>query len=182
MFKDVQGKIFITLLLLTSPIQKRHTMREQDRHFLWSLYSAIAIIFLWKGIWDAIYEIPFLGALSCPASLQMESCTPFVFLFLGFLMLTLSGLIFREFDPLGGLEKGVAKTMRQVYHHPQRKEFAIKYHDKAQKKDWIIPATRIRSIEHNALVLKHHQKRQELFIPLHRIKEVLHHGKSYWRL
>ncbi len=144
-------------------------MREQDRHFLWSLYSVIAIIFLWKGFWDGIYEIPYIGH-------------PFVFLFIGFAMLLFSGIFFREFDPLGGLERGVTKMMQHVYHHPDKKQFTIQYYDKALRRNCQIKADQIKSIEHNTLVIKHHRKKQELFIPLHRITEVRYEGKSYWRL
>ena len=32
-------------------------LREQDKHFLWSIYAGVAIIFVWKGIWEGAYEI-----------------------------------------------------------------------------------------------------------------------------
>ncbi len=141
-------------------------MREQDRHFLWSLYAAVAIIFLWKGIWDGIYLIPYLG-------------DPFVFLFIGLALLTFTGIIFSEFDPLGSLEKEISKRVHQVSHHPRREEFTIKYKDKMQGKEKIIPAAAIRGIERNIVIAE--MESRELFIPLQRITEIQQRGKTYWR-
>lgn len=141
-------------------------MREQDRHFLWSLYAAVAIIFLWKGIWDGIYLIPYLG-------------DPFVFLFIGLALLTFTGVIFKEFDPLGGVEKATTKIINHVHHHPRKHEFMLKYQDRVQGKERMIPVTAIKGIEKRALVVE--MKGSELFIPLQRITEIQHQGKTYWR-
>ena len=84
-------------------------LREQDKHFLWSLLAAMGIIFVWKGLWEGLYEIPYLG-------------DPWVALFVGLTMLTLSGLIFREFDPLGSLDKSVNKITTHVKNHPLKKK------------------------------------------------------------
>lgn len=157
-------------------------LREQDKHFLSSLYIAIAIIFTWKGIWGGLYEIPFLGKLNCPSFIGLETCTPLVFLFLGFAMLTISGAIFKEFDPLGGIQKAVNKTLHSVNSHHDKKNFQFKYYDKEQKKYATIPATWVKKIEKGALVVVSPQQKQEVFIPIHRITEVLYKGKSYWRL
>lgn len=144
-------------------------LREQDKHFLWSLYSAVAVIFTWKGIWSAIYEIPYVG-------------DPFIFLFIGFAILTFSGLIFNEFDPLGGLEKAVDKVTRMVRAHPQKKDFVLTYYDKYQKQEVYIPAMQIVKMEKDVLVTRHPQKAEEIFIPIHRIREIRFQGKRYWRL
>ncbi len=144
-------------------------MREQDRHFLWSLYAAVAVIFLWKGLWDGIYEIPYLG-------------NPFVALFVGLAILTFSGIIFSEFDPLGGVEKAVKKRLNFIHNHPQRQEFSIKYHDKKRKKDISINASQLSALEKKTIVLKHKDKKKEWFVPLHRIREIAYQGKTYWRM
>lgn len=157
-------------------------LREEDKHFLSSLYIAVAIIFTWKGIWEGLYEIPFLGSLSCPSFLQLETCTPLVFLFLGFAMLTVSGAIFKEFDPLGGIQKAIYKTLHAIQLHHDKKNFQFKYYDKVQKKYITIPATWVKKIEKEALVAVSPHQKQEIFIPIHRVKEVLYKGKRYWRL
>lgn len=144
-------------------------MREQDKHFLWSLYAAVAIIFIWKGLWEGLYEIPYLG-------------NPFVFLFIGFAILTFSGIIFKEFDPLGGLGKAVEKTMRAIQRHPQREKFQIRYYDKHCRHPITLSAATLQKVEKGVVVLRHGHKKQEIFIPAHRIREVLYDGKTYWRL
>ena len=144
-------------------------LREQDKHFLWSIYSAIAIVFCWKGIWDGIYEIPYLG-------------DPFIFLFIGFAMLTFSSLIFNEFDPLGGVEKAVSKVFKKIDSYPQNNQFQIIYYDKHLKKEIMIPASRLIKFEKDALIVKHHQKNEEMFIPMHRLRSIDFQGKRYWRL
>lgn len=144
-------------------------LREQDKHFLASIYAAVAIIFAWKGLWEGLYEIPYIG-------------DPFVFLFIGFAMLTFSGLIFQEFDPLGNIQKTSSRMLSKVQRHPRKKEFTIKYYDKKRKKHLRIPAEKIKKIEKGALIVKHPGKREEVFIPMHRVTEILHKGKKYWRL
>lgn len=161
-------------------------LREQDKHFLSSLYIAIALIFTWKGIWEGIYEIPFIGSLKCPPTavniFGLEDCSALVFLFIGFSMLIFSGAIFKEFDPLGGIQKAVNKTLHSIHTHQDKKDFEFKYYDKSQKKYVIIPAKWVTKIEKEALVVAMPGKKQEFFIPVHRVTEVLYKGKSYWRL
>ena len=144
-------------------------LREQDKHFLSSLYSAAAIIFVWKGLWEGLYDVPYIG-------------DAFVALFVGFTMLLFSGLIFKEFDPLGGIQKAVNKTLHSINTHHDKKNFQFKYYDKEQKKYMVIPATWVKKIEKGALVAVRPHQKQETFIPVHRVTEVLYKGKSYWRL
>ena len=144
-------------------------LREEDKHFLSSLYAAVAVVFTWKGAWDGIYLIPYIS-------------DPYVFLFLGFAILTLSGLIFKEFDPLGGIQNAVNKTMHSINVHHDKKNFQFKYYDKEQKKYVTIPATWLKKIEKGTLVVMPPKQKQELFIPVHRVTEVQYKGKRYWRL
>ena len=144
-------------------------LREQDKHFLWSLYAAIAVIFTWKGLWEGLYKLPYIG-------------DPFIFLSIGLFMLTLSGVIFKEFDPLGGVEKTVNKILHFVYNHPGRRDFSIMYKDKAGKKDVVVNADRLRGFEKGALVMEHERRKEEFFLPVHRVTEILYKGKTYWRL
>ena len=144
-------------------------LREQDKHFLSALYSAASIIFVWKGLWEGMYEIPYIG-------------NAFVALFVGFTMLLFSGLIFKEFDPLGGIEQAVTQKMEIVLNSPNKKNFEIKYHDKLLKKEVNIPAKYVHKIEEAGIVVADPVKKAELFIPLHRVTEIWYNGKRYWRL
>lgn len=142
-------------------------LREQDRHFLWSLMAAIGVIFVWKGLWEGLYEIPYFG-------------DPWVALFVGLVMLTFSGIIFREFDPLGSIEKSTNKVIKFIHKHPQSHEYQLKYYDQFKKKDILIKGNRLKGIEKSTLIVK--SEEGEIFIPSHRLKEVLHKGKTYWRM
>lgn len=142
-------------------------LREQDKHFLSSIYSAIAIIFVWKGIWNGIYEIPYIN-------------DPFVFLFVGFAMLTLSGIIFQEFDPLGGVEKAISRKMAEVAHDKEKQHYQISYEDKHLKKNILVEAKDIEKVEGKAIIIRT-KDRKEMFIPYHRIKEIIYKGKAIWR-
>ncbi|MBI4983372.1 DUF504 domain-containing protein [Candidatus Woesearchaeota archaeon] len=144
-------------------------VREQDKHFLWSLLAAIGVILVWKGLWEGLYEIPYLG-------------DPWVALFIGFATLTFSGIIFKEFDPLGSLDKSVNKIAHYVQGHPKKHLFEIGYYDKVKKKNVLVRAEKIKHIEKGSLIVEHENKNQEVFIPLHRIREVLYQNKPYWRL
>ena len=148
-------------------------LREQDKHFLASLYAAVAIIFTWKGLWDGIYLIPYLGEMKGVA---------FVFFFMGFAFLTFSGLIFNQFDPLGNIEKSTTKVLHSIYQHPEKHHFQVKYHDKSSKEDITLETKNISKIEKGTLVIHHPKKNKEVFIPLHRITEIAYKGKRYWRL
>lgn len=143
--------------------------REQDKHFLWSIFVALGAILAWRGVWEGIYEIPYIA-------------DPWVFLFIGFAMLTFSGIIFKEFDPLGGVEKSVNRMIHHIHNHPKKEEFVVRYHDKEQKKNYSFGADKIKHIEKNTVVVEHPQGSKELFIPIHRITEVVHKGKTYWKL
>ncbi len=142
-------------------------LREQDRHFLWSLLAAIGLIFVWKGLWEGLYEIPYFG-------------DPWVALFVGLAMLTFSGIIFREFDPLGGIEESTNKMIQFISKNSKSHEYQLKYYDKFKKKDILFKGNKLKGVEKSTLIIVDDGK--ELFIPSHRLKEVLHNGKTYWRM
>ena len=142
-------------------------IREQDRHFLWSLLAAIGVIFVWKGLWEGLYEIPYFG-------------DPWVALFVGLVVLTFSGLIFKEFDPLGSIEKSTSKMIKSIYRSSDSDKYHLKYYDKIKKKDVMIKGNVIKKVEKSTIIVR--DKNKELFIPTHRIKEVSYKGKIYWRM
>jgi uncharacterized protein (UPF0248 family) len=144
-------------------------MREQDKHFLWSLYLAVAIIFLWRGLWEGLGGLPIIGS-------------PWVALFIGLAMLTFRGLIYQQFDPLGGVEKSASQIINQIHQHPKRHEFHLKYHDHFKKEHVTLKFENVEKIENGVIVIKDPLTKKEIFIPVHRVTEILHKGKSYWKL
>ena len=148
-------------------------LRESDKHFLWSLLGAIGIVLFWRGIWagiDILWEIPGWEWMA----------TPSLSFFLGLAILTFSGMIFREFDPLGGIEKGVIDALHKVQIHPQKSEFNIVYYDNVRKKDININADDIKNFEKSMLLI--HEGGREVFIPLHRVKAIHRGGEIVWRM
>lgn len=144
-----------------------YMLRESDKHFLWALFNATGIIIFWKGIWESIGTIPILG-------------DPWVDLFIGLTMITLSGIIFQQFDPFGGLERGVNSILHHVHTHPKKHEFTIHYYDRFKDKEVWVNADKIRRIEKNMLSLHEHGK--EIFIPIHRVRAIMRNKKEIWRL
>lgn len=144
-------------------------LREQDRHFLWSLYTAVTIIFIWKGVWDAVYEIPYIG-------------NPWTALFIGGVMLIFSGMVFQEFDPFGGMSRTVTKILKYIHSHPHKRDFIIKYFDKHRQKECLINAADVHKVEKNMLVIADRERHQERFIPFHRLTEIRYKGAPYWRM
>ena len=142
-------------------------MREQDKHFLWSLFGAIGLILFWRGVWELPADLPF-------------NDLPWISLFIGLLILTISGLVFREFDPLGGLEKTLGNTFRHIYNAQDKGSYVIIYHHPGLKKDVHINGAALRSVEQNYLIFED-AKKKEFFVPFDHITEINHDGKIYWR-
>jgi len=141
-------------------------LRESDKHFLIALVAATGIILFWKGIWEGVGSLPFLEQ-------------PWMSLAVGLAILVFSGVFFREFDPLGGLEKSVLKVIHSVHTHPRKEEFTIKYHDAVKRKDIEIQGHKIKKIEQN--ILSVHEKGREIFVPIHRIRCIHRKGEEIWK-
>jgi uncharacterized protein (UPF0248 family) len=131
------------------------------------MFVATGVILFWKGLWEGVGSLPVLD-------------NAWVDLFVGAVMLTLSGVIFSEFDPLGGIEKGALKTMNFVHQHPMKHEFLIKYFDSIKKKVVELEARHIKHIEKNVIVV--HKGGKESFIPIHRVRSVHRKGELIWKL
>ena len=142
-------------------------MREQDKHFVWSLLAAGGIIMAWESLLAMLGTVPYLK-------------DPRVGFFVGFVILTFSGIIIRDFDPLGSLDKAVRQTVNHVHNHPHKEEFELVYYDRLGKKKVFLPVKDIKHIEKDSLVI--HSNKGETFIPLQRITEINQNGKTYWRM
>jgi len=141
-------------------------LRESDKHFILSLFAATGIIMFWRGLWEIMADVPILE-------------DPLVDLVAGLTLLAFSGILFKEFDPTGGIENSSINMIHTVNHHPKRHEFSIKYYDKAKKQEIEISAKHIKSIEKNNLLV--HSKGKEQFIPIHRIRSIHRKGVVVWR-
>jgi uncharacterized protein (UPF0248 family) len=143
-------------------------LRETDKHFLVAMLVATGVILFWKGIWEGPGYLPILE-------------NPWVDLFIGAAILTISGMLFSsEYDPLGGIEKGVLKAVNNVHTHPKKHEFSLRYFDNITKKIVSMQAKHIKHIEKNIIVF--HDKGKELFIPIHRIRSIHRNNEIVWKL
>lgn len=149
------------------------SMRESDKHFLWSMIGALGLILFWRGVWNGIDILYGVNAWTWLA-------TPALSFFVGLLILTFSGLLFSQFDPLGGIEKGIIDKLNMIQTHPERKDFKVTYYDKLKKEDVHINAEDIKHFEKNMLLV--HSGGRESFIPIHRIKAIHKKGKIVWRM
>lgn len=141
---------------------------EQAKYYFWYIFGVMGIVFFWAGVWDGIGSLPFIK-------------NPLISFILGLLILTLSGIVFKEFDPLKEAEKTITNIMEEIHNHEQKQEFHIKYNDKIKQKEIIYPANSLKKIEKGFLVLID-QEKKEIFIPLHRITEVLRNGQTYKKI
>ncbi len=77
-------------------------------------------------------------------------------------------------------EKRIHIEMNKIHHHPHKHEFNIKFHDRMKGKDILHEAKNLKNIEKGFLIFVE-KEGKELFVPIHRVKEILHKGKSYWK-
>lgn len=141
---------------------------EKLKNYFWSLFGAVGIIAFWAGVWEGIGGLPYL---------EMA----WVSFLVGLVMLSLSGMIYKQFDVVEGVEKAVNNVLHKVHIHPRKEEFHVGYRDKIMKKDILLKADKLKRIEKGFLVFVERGEK-ELFVPVHRINKVLHRGKIHWKL
>lgn len=140
----------------------------QIKSYFWYVFGILGVVFFWTGVWDGVGNLWYFK-------------NPLVSLIVGLVMLTLSGFIFKESSPFAAAEKTVESVLHQVHHHPQREKFHIKYLDKIKGKNLVWKVSRLKSIEKEFLVFLD-KGEKEIFVPLHRVREVLKEGKTHWKL
>jgi len=146
---------------------KLYRLREEDKKFLWALLSAIGIVFLWRGIWEVSYEIPILENV-------------YVVLFVGLFILTITGLIYREFDVFGQRIYKLQKLMHDVQIETKKgTTYMIHYFDSINGDTHKLNSKELHDVEIDFIVTN--EKNHERFIPLRRITKVQKGKKTIWR-
>ena len=140
---------------------------EQSRHYFWFFFGVMGVVFFWAGTWDGLGTLPYLE-------------NPWISLSIGLIMVLLSKTVFAQVDPVKKAEEAAQAVLQQIHLHPRKHEFHIKYHDKISQKELLIRGDKFKSLEKGFLLLE--GKGQEEFIPIHRVTEVLHQGKTYQKL
>jgi uncharacterized protein (UPF0248 family) len=146
-------------------------INEQDKSFLLSLAYATGIILMWKGIWEGVGEVPYIGFILG---------NPFVSLFIGLTILTLTGWIYRQFDAFSLRTNKLLDTLSNVVHDEAKgAEHFISYFDELTNKHHKVAVKHVRRVEQNHVVMM--KEGREFFIPIHRISAVHKGGRAIWR-
>ncbi len=142
---------------------KLYQLREEDRQFLYSLLYATGIILFWRGVWEVSYELPLLRNV-------------YFALFVGLFILTITGYMYREFDPFSRRLHKIGRLLHDVVSLSKRGvPHEIYYYDEVGKHHHKILPHKIKKIEHDFIIFE--EKGHEVFIPVHRITRI-HKGKE----
>ncbi len=139
---------------------------EDLKQYFWYIFGIIGVVFFWTGTWDGLGNLWLLK-------------NPVISFVVGIILLSISGVLFKDSNPLWESEKPVKSEAKKVHRHPQKHEFHFKYQDHVKNKELILPAQKLRRIEKEFLVFL--DKGKEVFVPLHRVTEILHKGKTHWK-
>lgn len=146
---------------------KLYQLREEDRQFLYSLLYATGIILFWRGIWEVSYKIPLLSNV-------------YFVLFVGLFILTMTGYMYREFDPFSQKERKVSKLLHDVVSLTKRGQaHEIYYYDDIAGDYHKLLPHKIKKIEHDFIVFE--EKGHEVFIPIHRITKIHKGTQVIWK-
>jgi uncharacterized protein (UPF0248 family) len=144
-----------------------YVMREEDKQFLTSLLYATGIILFWRGIWDMSIKIPLLK-------------TPLFCAAVGLAIITLTGYLYREYDPISNRMHKIGRVLHDVINQAKKGEpHEIFYYDQVGKHHHKVLPHKIKKIEHDYIIVE--EKGHEVFIPMHRITHVHKQGKAIWR-
>ncbi len=135
------------------------------KQYFWYVFGIMGVVFFWVGVWDGIGSLPYIQ-------------TYWISILAGLGMLALSGFIFRG-NPLWGRGDKIESVLHRVHSHPQKHEFHIKYLDKLGNKEILVNMGKVKKIEKGFMVIV--EQGRELFVPPHRITEILHQGKTHWK-
>ncbi len=141
--------------------------KEKLKQYFWYLFGIIGVVFFWIGVWDGIGNVGILK-------------NPLVSVAIGITMLISSRIIFKETDPEKEWLEAAHKTFREVHQHPQKEQFHIKYHDKIKQAHVLAGADKLHKIEKGFLIFL--QEGREIFVPFHRVAEILYRGQLHKRL
>lgn len=141
---------------------------ERDKRYFAALLVVTGVVIYWRGVWDTLYEIPILN-------------NPLVSLFIGLLVITFTGVVFAEFDPLKEKTERAIDLLHTIMRHKgeRKKKYTIKYYDLLSKKHFELPHHKIDKIERNYIVIE--EKGREIFIPIHRLEKITENNKTIWK-
>lgn len=147
---------------------KSFRITDWDKRYFAALFVVIGVIIFWRGVWDTLYEIPIMN-------------NPYVSLFIGLAVITFSGVIFSEFDPLKARMERTLDILHTIVRHKgsKKKKYLLKYYDIIAKKHIEIPHDKIHKVERTYIIVE--EKGKEIFIPIHRLEEIYDGRKIIWK-
>ena len=141
---------------------KFYRLREEDRQFLYTLLYATGIILFWRGVWEITYELPIVK-------------NPYVVFFLGLFILTVTGYMYKEYDPFSQRIKKLNKVIHDaIQQHKRGTLHTLYYYDDIGGHDHKILPHNIRKVEGDFIIVE--EKGHELFVPLNRVTRI-HKGR-----
>ncbi len=135
--------------------------------YFWYVFGILGVVLFWIGVWDGVGGLPYLT-------------NPWISMAIGLVMFAFSKKLFKEGGLLAGEKKPVEEILHQVRLHPQKQEFHIKYLDHFKKKHLFLHGKKLHRLEKGFAVFIDEGK--ELFVPMHRVVEVLQKGKTHWKV
>jgi len=145
------------------PLLKRIPVEKVGKYF-WSFFGVIGIVLLWAGIWDGIGSLPFIS-------------NPLISLIVGICMLSFSGLLVKEFNPLNSSEGQKLAMFNHITRHPLKHEFHAQYYDNVQKKHLTVHGHHLQGVEKDTYLVLH-ENNKEVFVPIRRIKKIYHKNRE----
>ena len=106
---------------------------EDIKKYFWYIFGVMGVVFFWTGTWDGLGNLWLLQ-------------NPLISFIVGIILLALSGIIFKEANPLWEVEKPVKIEAKKVHHHSQKHEFHFKYADHVKNKEVLIHAGKLKPI------------------------------------
>jgi len=140
--------------------------KEDIKKYLIYLFGIMGVVFFWAGVWDGLGNLSYLS-------------NPLISFIVGIILMTTGGVIFRgstSFWSRGDKREGLLKKIR---HHPKKHEFEVKYHDRSLGKELSFLGKHLDDVEKGFVVLLRNS--EEIFVPLERITEIKHQGKTKWK-
>jgi len=136
------------------------------KQYLWYLLGILGVVLFWAGMWDGIGNLSYLS-------------NPLISLGAGVILLSCSKYLFPDNVPFLREKHPAEEIVKSIHQHPQKHLFHLKYDDHIQNKEMLINAKDIYKIEKEFVIFK--TLEGELFLPLRRVKEILHQGKLHWK-
>lgn len=146
---------------------KFYHLRDEDRQFFYALLYGVGIVLFWRGVWEVSYEIPLIKNV-------------YFALFVGLFIITVTGYMYREFDPLSSRFRKLNRLVHDVMGLSKRGQaHHISYYDEMGKHDHKIHAHMVKRVEHDFIVFE--EDGHERFIPISRLTKIHKGNEVIWK-